>query len=82
MSDNGESGDGIESAFKSNLQQAYETGSRDAIEKLDRAELIYLVCLNVDVDTPEDHPSEHNGRVTRDMLKDWAEATASDEGGD
>jgi len=67
---------------QSNLVYALENGSDDAIESLEKNELIYYVAVEVglnpeDIDLP-DHPSDHTGNVGRGMLREVAKAVGEE----
>lgn len=71
-----------DSATMSNLGRAVETGNEESIDKLDRAELVFYVCAVLGIDPPADHPSEYSGRVSRELLRSFADAIEGDGDGD
>lgn len=59
-------------AFQSDLERAYDVQEQDAIDRLNKSELVFYVCLLLDIDTPAEHPSEYTGQVGREILREIA----------
>lgn len=73
MAESDESGNGSDVSYlKSDLARAVETHSPAAIENLDKSETVFYLCSVLGVEPPEEHPSEHNGTVPRNLSQQWA----------
>lgn len=48
----------------------------DGLENLEKAELVFYVASVLEGETPDGHPSDHNGTVGRQRLIQWAQAVA------
>lgn len=68
----------IQEALQSNLQRAVETHSENAINALNKSEVVFYLSIALGTETPEDHPSEYDGQVSRETLLAWAHAVGQE----
>lgn len=61
-------------AFMSDLERALKTD--EGIENLNKAETIYYLSAKLEGNVPEGHPSDHNGNVTNERIRAWAQVLA------
>lgn len=61
-------------AFMSDLERALKAD--EGIENLNKAETIYYLSAKLTGDVPEGHPSDHNGNVTNQRIREWATVVA------
>lgn len=60
----------------SDYARAIQNPTPDAVGNLSKAEAVYFIDHLLTGDTPDGHPSDHNGNVTRSQVTEWAREVA------
>lgn len=68
--------DDVDEQYLSNFALAAKSDNVEAVAKLSKPEAAFYISNVLGVGMDEAHPSEHNGNVTKSIVRAWAQVLA------